>query len=387
LKINGVKVYIFKAERLEEERQRNCPNGIPRMPESLGLARISTDEGIDGYYEIDSREAVATQLIDFIKRYLIGTDPFDKEKLLDRFRPVLRRGGEMFPFYGWPMRIVGYAECCLWDIVGKSEDKPVYKLLGQRRDKILAYASSKHIPTLKENIAHYEDCVSEGFRVYKLHPPSTNYVNPDERRKISWKRDIQVCRALKKLAGDDITLIHDPVNSYDREVALMVGKEIERLGFYVFEDPMPTSDIEGNAKLCEDLTIPIMLGEQLDDLYKYAELIRNRATDILRCILERIGGITSAMKLAHLAELFGMKMEPHSFGMQSTQFAHLHVMLAMENSDFYEAPVPQGTFDTDVIKDRIRIDDDGFVHAPTKPGLGYEIDEERLKKRTIKIFS
>jgi len=130
-----------------------------------------------------------------------------------------------------------------------------------------------------------------------------------------------------------------------------------------------------------------VLGEQLDDLYKYAELVRNRATDILRCILERIGGITPAMKLAHLAELHAMKMEPHSFGNQTTQFAHLQVMLAMENSDFYEAPVPQGTFDTDVIKDTIRIDEEGFVHAPTKPGLGFEVDEANLKKRTISVVS
>jgi len=93
------------------------------------------------------------------------------------------------------------------------------------------------------------------------------------------------------------------------------------------------------------------------------------------------------MKLAHLAELHAMKMEPHSFGNQSTQFAHLQVMLAMENNDFFESPVPQGTFDTDVIEDTIRIDEEGFVHAPTKPGLGFEVNEENLKKRTVKVIS
>ena len=60
-------------------------------------------------------------------------------------------------------------------------------------------------------------------------------------------------------------------------------------------------------------------------------------------------------------------------------------MLAMENNDFFEAPVPQGTFDTDVIRDVIRIDDEGFVHAPIKPGLGFEVDEEKLKERTVKV--
>lgn len=386
MKITGARVNIFEPEAIEGERQRNCPNGIPRMSKTLGLARVTTDEGIEGFYEIPGTEGWATQFVDFVNRYLVGADPFDKEMLLDRYQPVLRRGGEWFPFYGWPIRIVGFAECCLWDIVGKALGKPVYKVLGQRRKKLLAYASSKHVPTVKENIAHYEDCISEGFRVYKIHPPSTNYLDPDERRRISWKLDIEVCKAIKKLAGDDIPLILDPVNSYDREVALIVGREIEDLGFYVYEDPMPTSDIEGNARLCEDLKVPVMLGEQLDDLYKYAVLVRNHATDILRCILERIGGITSAMKLAHFADVNAMKLEPHSFGDQSTQFAHFHVMLAMDNSDFFEAPVPQGTFDTDVIEDTIRIDEEGFVHAPIKPGLGFSVNEENLKKRTIKII-
>jgi len=387
LKITGAKVNIFEPEELKDQRMRSCPNGVPRMSQTIGLAGITTDEGIEGYYEISGNEMAATRFVDFVKHYLVGSDPLDKDRLLGRFRPVIRRGGEWFPFYGSPMRLIGAAECCLWDIIGKAMEKPVYKLLGQCREKVLAYASSKHISTLKENMAHYKDCVSDGFRVFKLHPPSTNYIDPEMRRKISWKLDIKVCKELKKLAGDDITLIHDPVNSYDREVALIVGREIEELGFYVYEDPMPTSDIEGNAKLCQDLEIPVMLGEQLDDLYKYAELVRNRATDILRCILERVGGITPAMKLAHLAELHAMKMEPHSFGNQSTQFAHLQVMLAMENNDFFESPVPQGTFDTDVIEDTIRIDEEGFVHAPTKPGLGFEVNEENLKKRTVKVIS
>jgi len=387
MKITRAQVHICEPEEkyLDIDRMRNCPNGVPGPLERFGLARVFTDEDIEGCYQINPGDAEA--FVDFVKGHLVGADPHDKDRLFGRFRPVIRRGGGWFPFYGRPIRVVGAAECCLWDIIGKAAGKPVYKVLGQCREKILAYASSKHIPTLEENIEHYEDCISEGFRVFKLHPPSTNWIDPEVRRKIGWKFDIEVARALRKLAGDDITLMHDPVNTYDREVALIVGREIENLGFYVYEDPMPTSDIEGNAKLCEDLQIPIMLGEQLDDLYKYAELVMNRACDILRCILERVGGITPAMKLAHLAELHAMKMEPHSFGNQATQFAHMQVMLAMENNDFYEVPVPQGTFDTDVIEDTIRIDDEGFVHVPTKPGLGFEVDENNLAKRTIRIVS
>lgn len=387
MKITEAKVHICEPEKRykDTDRMRNCPNGVPGPLGRFGLARILTDEDVEGLYQIEPYNAQA--FVAFVKNYLAGKDPYEKDRLMGRFMPFIRSPTSgHFLFYGYPMRVVGTAECCLWDIMGKAAGKPVYKLLGQCRDKLLAYGSSKFVLTLEENIAHYEDCIAEGFRVFKLHPPSTNWTDPEVRRKMV-KLDIQVLRAIKKLAGEEITLMHDPVNSYDREVALIVGRELEKLGFYVFEDPVPTSDIEGNAKLCEDLEIPIMLGEDLDDIYRYVELIRNRSADILRCILERIGGITPAIKLAHLAELNNMKMEGHSFGNQATQFAHLQVMLAMQNSDFYETPIPQGTFDTDVIKDTIRIDENGFVHAPTKPGLGFEIDEANLKKRTIEIVS
>lgn len=95
-------------------------------------------------------------------------------------------------------------------------------------------------------------------------------------------------------------------------------------------------------------------------------------------------GITILLKLAALAEANNMKMEAHNFG-EGT--ASLHALLAISNSDYWEQPVPDGCFDTEmypgVYLDPIRVDGDGYVHAPSKPGLGFEVDIKGAEKASV----
>ena len=111
------------------------------------------------------------------------------------------------------------------------------------------------------------------------------------------------------------------------------------------------------------------------------------AADVLRFIVDNIGGISGGMKVAHLAECYGMNCEPHNWGDSLMQAAHFHCELAMYNSDFYEMTVPQGHQDIPYLKDQIRVQKDGYVYAPTKPGLGYEVDFDELDKATVKVES
>jgi L-alanine-DL-glutamate epimerase-like enolase superfamily enzyme len=91
------------------------------------------------------------------------------------------------------------------------------------------------------------------------------------------------------------------------------------------------------------------------------------------------------IKIAHLAEAFGMKCEPHSWGDTLTQATHLHVMLATRNCNLFELPVPEGIFDRG-FKDLIRIDENGYVQAPKKAGLGIDIDWREIEKITMKTL-
>jgi L-alanine-DL-glutamate epimerase-like enolase superfamily enzyme len=106
---------------------------------------------------------------------------------------------------------------------------------------------------------------------------------------------------------------------------------------------------------------------------------------VLRFIVDNVGGITGGMKVAALAECFGLECAPHNWGNTLDHAVHFHCELAMPNNVFFEMTIPQGTLEGSYMKDRIRIAKDGYVYAPKKPGLGYEIDRDALDKLTIRI--
>jgi len=370
MKISGIKVYILKPQEFTQEATRiNVPSA---------LVQILTDEGLDGVTMLE--EAVYAE--DLVMKFkavkgwlrsteefvpLLGADPFYKEKIESSF------WSQYFFQRGAPTILCALDEC-LWDIIGKALKMPVYKIIGAYREKIPAYASTQSYESVKDYIRVAEESVESGFKAIKIHPPRY------------WKKDIEICKAVRETVGEEIVLMLDPYHAYTREEALKVGREIEKLDFYWYEDPIPTTDIEGLAKLSQTLDVPIFAGETIYNFYSYADLILRRAVDGLKCIDVNIGGITPMLKIAHLAEAFGMKCEPHSWGHPWQQTAHLHVMLAIKNCDFFEMPVPVGIFDQGT-KDVIRIDKDGYVHAPKKPRLGIEVDWDEIKKRTIKVIS
>jgi L-alanine-DL-glutamate epimerase-like enolase superfamily enzyme len=267
---------------------------------------------------------------------------------------------------------------CLWDILGKAVNLPVYRILGAYRTSVRAYASSQHLRTVEAFVEDVQKCKAQGFTAYKIHPPEL-------RGGHDYKLDIEVIKAVRKAAGDDFTLLHDPVGVYTREEAFKVGRVLQDQNYVAYEDPIPTTDIDGLAALCQALDIPIHAGEFIFSIYDYAEYIRRGAVDVLRFIVDNIGGITGGMKVAHLAECHGMECAPHNWGEALDHAVHFQCELAMPNCVWFEMTVPMGQADRPWFKDTIRIDKDGYVQAPTKPGLGYELDMAALEKATRRI--
>jgi L-alanine-DL-glutamate epimerase-like enolase superfamily enzyme len=191
--------------------------------------------------------------------------------------------------------------------------------------------------------------------------------------------NLEACKALREAMGDDVTLIHDAVFSYNRQEALRNGRELEKLNYYWYEAPLPSYDIEGYVELTKKLDIPITV----ELMGNYLEYIQRGAVDILRSISTFTGGITEMKKLAILSEMYGLKFEPHSYGGIFHQAATLQVILSAKNCEFFEVPIDkdgnEGMYDIGT-KDKIRIDRDGYVHAPQKPGLGLEIDWKQVEE-------
>lgn len=203
--------------------------------------------------------------------------------------------------------------------------------------------------------------------------------------KHDYKLDIEVAKAVRKAAGDDFFLLMDPVGVYTRQEAFAVGRVLDQLGFVSFEDALPTKDIDGLVELCQALDVPVTMGEFLASPYAFGEYIRRGALDEVRFIVDNIGGITGGMKVAQLAETFNMQCQPHNWGNLFDHAVHFHCELAMPNNVWFEMTLPQGFSDLPYVKDRLRIAPDGYVYAPAKPGMGYEIDRDELDRVTVRV--
>jgi len=334
------------------------------------IAAIVTNGGWEGNYTLGLRYPHPNWSnlgwLDHAKSQLIGKSVLDLPALTEQWSPVARRLGQL--------SYAAAIDNCSWDIMGKALGLPVYRLLGAYQNRVRAYASSQHLQTVEAFVDDLQHARKDGFTAYKIHPPWLPGNTVDIRL------DIEVAKAVRKAAGDAMPLLFDRVGGYTREEAIKVGRVLDQLNYVSYEDPIPTSDIDGLAGLAAALDVPITIGEFIFSPYNYGEYIRRGAVDVVRFIVDNIGGITGGMKVARLAECFGMECQPHNWGGVFDHAVHFHCELAMPNCIWFEMTQPQGGSDRSYFKDKVRIDKDGYVPAPTKPGLGYEIDRDILDK-------
>jgi len=283
----------------------------------------------------------------------------------------------------WPNYYTATAEICMWDILGKAVNRPIYRLLGGTKDRILAYASSQHLPNWEDFGPDVQKAKEEGYKGYKIHPgggqPKSGKPIP---KHVGHMEEIKLCR---KVAGDDFVLAHDPVQGYNIYEALKVGRLLDELDYDWYEDPVRTTDLEGLIQLNQSLTLPIHVGEFLGSISEFAEYIHKGALNVVRLIADNVGGIGGSMRVGMLADAFGMECTPHNWGNVLDLAVHFHLELALPNAVWFEMPHPAHYADRPYHKDKFRIDQEGYVHAPTAPGLGYPIDRDALDKMLVRI--
>ncbi len=237
MKISDVEVIRFLVPRKPFDPRVEQP--VRQIIQTI--VRIRTDEGAQGlclgghgHGDQDGLSPEEAQAVmDRGRSILIGQDPFDREK-----------------FWHWmwvsktPEHILSVIDLALWDLQARLLGAPVYKLLGGCREKVKAYASTyPNMGSPQEYADHAVACARRGYRAYKIHPyyfadPQT--LQPMPGRPSHIDEDIEVCRAVRSAVGDRMVLMFDPWGTYcTYEEALRVGRELERLGFYWYEHPMP----------------------------------------------------------------------------------------------------------------------------------------------------
>jgi L-alanine-DL-glutamate epimerase-like enolase superfamily enzyme len=412
LTIKEVKVYVTDISKVHKLNS----------PESGELISIVTNSGIEGNYTLGDRNAT-TGWLDWAKPNLVGKNIVDLLPTLTSTTgmkgpagfdgaqarpPAGMMGGRgpsgpgSGPAFGgsallgsglstrgggnWPNYYTAAADVAMWDILGKAVNRPIYKILSggtPTKDKLMAYASSQHLPTVEDYVPDVLKAKAMGFRAYKIHPGGGQH--KDGPPIPSYIGHMEEIREVRKAVGDEFVLMHDPVQRYNRFEAMTVGRLLDDLNYAWFEDPVRTTDQEGLIEICAALNLPIHVGEFIYSIADFAEYIKRDALDVVRLIADNVGGISGAMRVGLLADAHGLECTPHNWGNVPDMALHFHVELALPNAYWFEMPFPPEYADRLYYKDKFRVDADGYVPAPTEPGLGYPIDHDILDKMTLRI--
>ena len=378
MKIVDVQTVSFRYEsRVVRDTEGHAHPGEPHQATQT-LLRIITDEGVEGQ-ALGAHPGVIHAIV---KPLLLGEDPYYRERIWQTLKERQRLHlGTLSD------RMLASVDLALWDLAGKALGQPIYKLLGAYRDEVPAYASTMcgddlegGLDTPEAYAAFALQCKERGYPAFKLHtwqPPIPGA--PDVRH------DVAACAAVRDAVGPEMDLMIDPYHYYSREEALYLGRELEKLDYLWIEEPMAEHSTSSYVWLAQQLTIPVVGPETAEGkMYTRAEWIVRGASDISRGGVSDVGGITPLIKIAHLCESFGVKMEVHGGGA-----ANLHVLCAMGMPGlYYERGLLHPFLDYEEIPPWLDepvdpMDTDGCVHISQRPGLGVAINQDYIEAHAI----
>lgn len=374
-------VFSYQTNQVHDSDGHSHP-GDPRETRGA-LLTITCEDGTSGHVVASPADVAEPLIAQFVRPVLVGTDPMRWEAHWQSLYKWQRGSGMRLTD-----RVLCAVELALWDLVGKITGQPVWKLIGGYRDKILAYGSTMCGDDMEGGLATADDygrfaswLVNErGYKAVKLHtwmPPIPGAPNV--------KMDYAACAAVREAVGPDIPLMLDPNHWYSRADTLWLGQRLEELGFLWMEEPMEEASLSSYQWLSANLTRLNILGPEsmTGKHWTRAEWAAKGACDMLRTGVWDVGGIGPSMKIAHLAESFGMSCEVHGTGA-----GNLAVAAAIRNTSFYERGLLHPFIDYDAPRGYQRriddeMDEDGFVHLRETPGLGQDLDLEYIESHRV----
>jgi D-galactarolactone cycloisomerase len=302
--------------------------GIPSTQCSGTVFRLVTDDGLEGYTGGLLVAEEAKGVVDLLRLYLVGQDPTNVEGILR----ILRTSTRVLGIRAW------HVEPALWDLVGKA-----------------AVKLRCRFPTLAEDVA--------------------------------------VVRAVREAVGDSMAVMVDANQGWrvdvvdtvrwDYKRALATARAYEELGVEWLEEPLDQHDYAGYARLRAATVTRIAGGEMLSDLHGFRDQLAGGGLDVLQPDVVFSGGILTSRKVAAMAEAHDVSFAPHTWTNGLGLAANMQVMAAAPNGGWCEFPydppgwVPEAR--DFMLAEPIRIDADGWITVPDRPGLGIELDWERIE--------
>ncbi len=336
---------------------------------------VDTDEGIYGVGEsgLTGRELAVMGAIEHFKPLLIGQDPGRIEHIWQ----LLFRGG-FFPAQRILTSAMSAIDIALWDIKGKALGVPIYDLFGGRvRDKVVCYPHNTGEALALEPLV--ESCLrtkEEGWKFVRWGLPHDGEILEPRQ---SVKAAIDQFFAVRDAVGDDIEITFDVHTRLDLPDVLWLCREIESTRPFFIEDPLRCENPDSFKTLRPRTHVPLAAGEQFSSKWEFRQLIEEEWIDYARIDLCIAGGFTEARKIAGWCETHYIKLAVHNPLGPVSSAACLQLNLATPNVAVQEQPRKPGTMLTDVVPVQPEWED-GYLLAPTRPGLGIEFDREAAKK-------
>jgi L-alanine-DL-glutamate epimerase-like enolase superfamily enzyme len=347
------------------------------------FVKVTTDTGITGWGECYASsvgpEAMEHVIRDVFERHMQGENPENIELM---FRRAYSSGFTQRPDLTVMGAFSGLEIAC-WDILGKDRGKPVYQLLGGKvNERVRCYTYLYPLPhqNMKEFWISPEmaaECAAEmvkrGYTAVKFDPAGPYTMRGGHMpamRDIA--RSAEFCRAIRDAVGDKADLLFGTHGQFSTGGAIRMAAAIEPYSPLWFEEPVPPDNIAEMAKVARATSTPVATGERLTTKAEFAEVLRQGAATILQPALGRAGGIWEMKKVAAIAEAYNAQMAPHFYAGPLEWAANLQLAVSIPNCLLLESI--ETDFHYGLIKHGFKVED-GFIAAPTAPGLGVEVDE------------
>ena len=329
------------------------------------VVRITTDEGIVGYGEASTWHVVygydQHELVWAIERYLgpavLGMDAMNVEAIFERMDSVLPKN----------LMAKGGIEIACQDARAKALGIPIFRLLGGPLRNPVETIEAVDIVPLETAARMAAEYVESGFRYLKIK------VGLDPRE------DVERVRVVREAAGPEVKIRVDGNQGYDRASAMKACQAMERFDLQWIEQPLPDWDLEGLAMLAEAFHTPIAVDESLYSLHDVYKIAKAKAADVINIKVAKCGGILPSLKIAHAAQSVGI---PCFLGgcIETGVGAAAALQFAASAPNLFQGVelIGSGAFTDDILTEPLSMNR-GVVTLSEKPGIGVDVDEEKLK--------
>ncbi|MBP05138.1 MAG: hypothetical protein CL728_00160 [Chloroflexi bacterium] len=335
------------------------------------VVKIETDTGIIGWGEAQSPvspNTSATIIKDIVTPLTIGKNIFDVEAIWHKNYSAKRERGHYTGFY---IDAICGVDIAIWDAIGKALNMSTAQAMGGiHRNNVPLYNGIGG--TIPEEVADQAEwSVGKGYKYLKMH------------LKEDLDKTIEIVTKVRERVGESIGLMLDVHMGFDTFNAIKLGKELEKINLLWLESPSDPIDIPGLCEISRSLDLPIANGEWTRTKYEMREIFEKKAYDISMPDIARTG-LTGGKQIATIAELYNIPVSPHVGGggivsiaatlQYSMTIPNFLIMEHSEQGHAVKSMILSENFDAK----------QGTYNSPIKPGLGIEIDENKLEKYKIK---